>query len=525
MIRGSGNRKDITPLKSGGATTRPAITLFAVVLAASALPSLANDDLEYFWWSVGTLGSACALFILPSFLNSKFLRAIPWIIGSLSLLLGFLTLGEGYATFSALQMNRRIQLFFGNPNLLAASLALSGIAALVVLKRSWFFVLLVFVNVPAILLTGSRTALLAFAASTLLCFTLGESRLRRHLLFLLAAILLLVVSITLLRPFLSVAASYTQATNLLSSSNDLRHPAWHKTPAKMIAFNHEYVSSPRHESTAVTRLQAESSRDSTSGLVLFQGIGIAEPGTQFVVSAYFRAIEPQIIVLSSNFTQTTCTVDIEWRRCTTPVATGNGHGHIQFQLRTSEPGGSIDVYMWGAQVEEGTSASEAVTTSKSVVSAFSDSFSFRRLFVPVETLAESIEARRRTAIVAWRAYTENPFFGLGFRGFSEYSVHHAKTHETEAIDHAHNIYLHLLAETGIFGLLAYILPFFGTACLIWTRSWRLVSPLLLVSILLNLTDFTYYHVGSYYIYWLTLGTLNAPQEDSALESHEDKALL
>lgn len=54
--------------------------------------------------------------------------------------------------------------------------------------------------------------------------------------------------------------------------------------------------------------------------------------------------------------------------------------------------------------------------------------------------------------VAWRAFTENPVFGLGTRQLPQYMEPYKAAGYTDVASHAHNIYLSALAESGVAGL-------------------------------------------------------------------------
>jgi O-antigen ligase len=78
-------------------------------------------------------------------------------------------------------------------------------------------------------------------------------------------------------------------------------------------------------------------------------------------------------------------------------------------------------------------------------------------------------AHWQTAIAMWDSH---PWLGVGVGNFderfTEYAVH---PRFTESQGHAHNYYLHLLAETGIFGLAAY-LTFLAGAIVVSSQAYR-----------------------------------------------------
>ncbi|MEX2425787.1 MAG: O-antigen ligase family protein, partial [Thermomicrobiaceae bacterium] len=90
-------------------------------------------------------------------------------------------------------------------------------------------------------------------------------------------------------------------------------------------------------------------------------------------------------------------------------------------------------------------------------------------FAVVERLAHW-----QTAMAMW---LENPWLGVGIGNFNErfteYSVH---PQFFESQGHAHNYYLHALAETGLAGLIFYLL-FLGAAFFIGWRAYRSTDPL------------------------------------------------
>lgn len=61
--------------------------------------------------------------------------------------------------------------------------------------------------------------------------------------------------------------------------------------------------------------------------------------------------------------------------------------------------------------------------------------------------------------VAWRAFTENPVFGLGVRQLPKYMEPYKASGYTDVASHAHNIYLSALAEEGFIGLILMLAVF------------------------------------------------------------------
>ncbi|HBE87649.1 MAG TPA: hypothetical protein DDW67_00705 [Elusimicrobia bacterium] len=61
--------------------------------------------------------------------------------------------------------------------------------------------------------------------------------------------------------------------------------------------------------------------------------------------------------------------------------------------------------------------------------------------------------------VAWRAFAENPVFGLGVRQLPKYMEPYKASGFTDTASHAHNIYLSALAEEGFIGLVLMLAVF------------------------------------------------------------------
>lgn len=97
--------------------------------------------------------------------------------------------------------------------------------------------------------------------------------------------------------------------------------------------------------------------------------------------------------------------------------------------------------------------------------------------------------------VAWKAFTENPVFGLGVRQLPKYMEPYKESGYTDVASHAHNIYLSALAEEGFIGLVlmltvfAYFLRRYLKAAASAdgprTRAWALGLSAALVNLLIS----------------------------------------
>jgi hypothetical protein len=371
----------------------------------------------------------------------------------------------------------RIALFTGNPNVLGAALvtALAAWAAVAPGRRwvwwAWPLVAL------AVLNTGSRTsggALLAAATAWLVLLALRLPR--RWLLAPLAALLIITAA-----AFAWQRGVVELTPNLLASPSDLTHPAW-RSLAQHIEIVPDAVAGPFAGTTA-QRLVAQATPDQRS--VLYQTVGRSEVGVSYVASIYLRAGTPQRVELSSHLATVTCDLDATWRRCVTPTAQGDDYLQAQLHLQAVERGGSMDVYVFGAQYERG----EAVTQ-------FLD---LRPSWVP-QSMVTRYDLRRMTLlpedrIPAWAAGVaiarESPWFGVGLGASAD--AFRDRTRGPlgpDGVSYAHNLLVQLLAVHGMIGLIG-ALAFAGA--LLSTLSgagWVRLAPLLLALALLNTWDLT-----------------------------------
>jgi O-Antigen ligase len=107
--------------------------------------------------------------------------------------------------------------------------------------------------------------------------------------------------------------------------------------------------------------------------------------------------------------------------------------------------------------------------------------------------------------VARAIFQQYPLQGGGLGSFGHfYSVLGTETATDLLAGHAHNIFLHLLAESGLLGLLGFIgllvsiLIVLGNA-----RAWANIV-LVFSFLLLNLADYTFFNEALYYSFWLAV---------------------
>lgn len=117
--------------------------------------------------------------------------------------------------------------------------------------------------------------------------------------------------------------------------------------------------------------------------------------------------------------------------------------------------------------------------------------------------------------VALQAFKEHPLVGVGYQGFSGYYLDHTPSNAYPLyVGHAHNVLLHLAAESGLLGLVGF-LALWGTVVL-WLfrlRQWS-VLVLLVSALVLNLFDYTWFYAGVYYPLWIAVAWALRPAPDT-----------
>jgi len=371
----------------------------------------------------------------------------------------------------------RIELITGNPNVLGAALvtAMAAWAATAPGRRwvwwAWPVVAL------AVLNTGSRTsggALLAAGTAWLVVLALRLPR--RRLLAPLVALLVVAAA-----AFAWQRGVVELSPNLLAAPSDFTHPAWHSL-ARRVQIVPDAVPGP-FEGTVGQRLVAQAGPEWRS--VLHQTVGRSEVGVPVVASIYLRADTPQRIELSSHLATVTCEVGEAWRRCVTPSADGDDYLMAQLHLQVLERGGSLDVYVFGAQYERGEAATPFLDLRPAwIPQPMVNRYDLRRItFLPEDRVA------------IWQAGLDlaraSPWFGIGLGASAE--AFRERTREPlagDGVTYAHNLLVQLLAVHGVVGLVG-ALAFAGALLSTLSRAgWARLAPLLLALALLNIWDLT-----------------------------------
>lgn len=464
-------------LATPGAAPRP--HLRRVVLAAAAawlllaVAALAVDDMAGMTTAAVVLGTVVAAVALARW--RAFRAASAAAVGAYVSILTAATLVAGNTPGSG--DAARIAVFFGNPNVLGAALVTAMAAwAATSPGRRWVWWVWPLVAL-AVLNTGSRTSGGALLAAGTVWLVLLALRLPgRRLLAPLVALLVVAAA-----AFAWQRGVVELTPNLLAAPSDLTHAAWraHGEHVEVVA---DAAPGP-FEGTRAQRLVG--SATPTGRNVLLQSLGRSEAGVPYVASVYLRADTPQQLRLSSHLASVICEVDATWRRCVTPVGYGDDVRQRQLHLRAFDRGGSIDVYVFGAQYERG----EAATP-------FLD---LRPAWIP-QPMVNRYDLRRITflpenRVAIWRAGLDiaraSPWFGVGLGAADD--AFRERTRGVlggDGVTYAHNVAIQLLAAYGTIGLLAAALLLGALLSTLTATGWARLAPLLLASALLNTWDLT-----------------------------------
>lgn len=101
-------------------------------------------------------------------------------------------------------------------------------------------------------------------------------------------------------------------------------------------------------------------------------------------------------------------------------------------------------------------------------------------------------------------FQERPIAGIGYGSFPMEYLQRIDSSARYPFANAHNLFVHLLAESGVIGLMAWSLPIVSS--ILWVRGyWGMVLPLWVVVFLLNLGEVALFWSGVFYPYWIIIG--------------------
>ena len=471
------------------------IVLFIASAALGALPNISRAEWQAVLITLSQTGVGLGALIFGIYLARNQAKTAQLRLSTYFYTLALVAIftGSGWASWQG-EASVRIQLFYGNPNLLAASLCMLALIVLS-LSRSRSHLLVLPLSFMALFTTGSRIGLTAFALAFLVWLVVAASSRRRHLLVSLLICGLIATISWLGRAYIVPIDNMINSQNILKDSSDLSARFWLEYARnRSLQIDSDIGDAPDDRSKS-DRLRVQAGENAT--LVLYQNVETARLDTPYIGSVYLRADAPQDVVLSTNLKKVTCRVTQVWQRCVTPVGLGNGKGGVQLRLETATKGASLNVYVWGAQLERDTTVTElapkfSIPTRYYMLKRFS-----------IGNLASdtvSVAGRYQAISTAWQVFLKNPLLGVG-----DAALRISLTQTVIPLSHAHNLFVQQLASTGVLGLLALFTPLVGVLVILWRERWRVLLPLVIALAALNLTDISYFSAGVYYPFWLTLG--------------------
>lgn len=122
-------------------------------------------------------------------------------------------------------------------------------------------------------------------------------------------------------------------------------------------------------------------------------------------------------------------------------------------------------------------------------------------------LNSMLEVRYEIWKVAYKAFLSHPITGIGHGRFSDfYILNHPEGVIEPLVSHAHNLTAHILAETGLMGLIGFaVLYGYVFIVVMQKRAWGALL-VLVVTMLLNLGDYSFFNDYVYYPVWFALGS-------------------
>ena len=476
------DRASPTPRTGRGTSLRVCCTRrgFALVGGASlgffTVLALARGTPEDVSWYVAHIGGFLAIGLVSSTRLGTAVAGTALLAYAIAL--PTLTLLVGFTPLDPWNDPLRLRLFTENPNLLAADLVAVFVAASV-LRPRWTWALWLPAVAIAVVLTGSRTALLAISAAVAAWFLLPRvPRVERGVLG---------VGVALVSAFLATALWQAQREaalpNLVRVSTTFGSPDWTTYGDSVVEVTAGVVDGP-WPGTRADRVRVATT---SSRLALFHTMGRTVTGTQYVASVYLRSDTPQVLVLSNNMARVPCAVTQSWSRCITPPGAGNGRATIQFRFEVQQAGDSFDVHAFGPQYEVGTEATAYAPRTGGVVQhVVINRFGTQSLAMHYGLI------RSDEASAAMAAFSRAPIAGLG----TEWATRSGAANE--GIPHAHNAVLERLAADGALGMIVWTLLLGSTAALFVSAYGYRAATLIVAVAVLNAFDYTLFHLGTYW---------------------------
>ncbi|WP_297853180.1 O-antigen ligase [Meiothermus sp.] len=125
------------------------------------------------------------------------------------------------------------------------------------------------------------------------------------------------------------------------------------------------------------------------------------------------------------------------------------------------------------------------------------------------------QSRLEIWAVAWQAFLDHPLTGIGIGKFQIYYLKHLPIDALEpAATHAHNLFLHLLAEAGLLSLTGFLGLLGVIIRILWQKRQWAVLIVIGTALIMNLFDYTWFYAGVYYPLWVAIAWGLRPTPDT-----------
>ncbi|MDR9392517.1 MAG: O-antigen ligase family protein [Trueperaceae bacterium] len=484
------------------------VGLAACSAVALALIGWVHDEPGSSAWYAATVGLAMVSWRAGRTRVAR--TALPRLLPAWTTALALATIGTAFVAAATGAPPQRTDVGTGHPNLLAASLAVAGVASLALraprvpyaprTRRAAVSAVAVDVSVAvlvvgALVLTGSRTGVAAFLiGSGLIAWWRRDATVVRR---------------SLVAGALIVAAAWgglhlvlhqeRTARNLLHQSGDVTRTPWRTSPDAAVRFTPGDGERDGVPDDA-TRI---SGRLADDRLVLLHGrLGRSEAGAAYVASVYVRADAPTRVDLTTNLSRVSCAVETTWSRCVTPPGIGDGTTYVQFRMLAPHTTSRIDLRVAAPQLERGSNASAYVPKGATLLP---------RPLLERFTVGALLAGDPRRVAVARIALAQgrgSPWVGVGRDGVRRALATAEGAVDVTHLTHAHNLLLERFAAEGALGLVAWALLLVPPTVAAARRHPSSTLALIATLATLNTIDLTFFYTGSFVPTFAALGALS-----------------
>lgn len=144
--------------------------------------------------------------------------------------------------------------------------------------------------------------------------------------------------------------------------------------------------------------------------------------------------------------------------------------------------------------------------------------------------SDTASSRSRLEIfrLAWLAFQDSPWFGVGNLQKAMSAKYDTRAQNAglvrENLTHAHNLWLQVAGESGVFGLMAMMALWIVVFARAWQRNDRVALICFAVLFLVNLTDYFFYYAPVQIVFWMSAaGFLVQKPNDVAINATSSTA--